>query len=73
MVWLSLFVHLFVKGLTEVSNNDGNGGATKQLQLPPPAGVSGGRCCWTVRTDRCLPHHREVRHQEKLQSQGLML
>lgn len=44
---LLLSVSLF-KGLEEVSNNDGNSGASEQLQLPPPAGVSGGQRCWTV-------------------------
>ncbi|KAI3355998.1 hypothetical protein L3Q82_017269 [Scortum barcoo] len=38
-------------GLEEVSNNDGDGGASERIQLPPPAGVSGGQRCRTVGAD----------------------
>ena len=55
-----LSVSLLSKGLEEVSYNDGDGGASEQLQLSSPAGVSGGQRRWTVGTDRCLPHHRQV-------------
>lgn len=46
-----------------MSNNDGDSGASQQLQLPPSAGVSRGQSCWPVRADRRLPHYRQVGHK----------
>lgn len=40
----SLLLSLILfKDAVEVSNNDGDGRASKHLQLPPSAGVSGGQ------------------------------
>lgn len=44
----------------QVVSDDGDGGTTWQLQLPPTAGASGGQHCWTCWADRRVPHNCKV-------------
>lgn len=44
----------------QVVSDDGDGGTTWRLQLPPTAGASGGQRCWTCWADRCIPHNCKV-------------
>lgn len=44
----------------QVLSDDGDGGTTWRMRLPPTTWASGGQRCWTFWADRRIPHNCKV-------------